>query len=535
MLRLCAEYGFTELLEQSKLYEHYPFLADVKPLPKKSRGERARLLLEELGPTFIKFGQILSTRADLIPDDVLMELEKLVDQAKPVPFEEVEGVFREELGKELKQVFKKFDKEPIASASLGQVHFAVLRSGERVAVKIQRPEARKVVEADLEIMKGLAEFMEENVPEAKKFAVVEMVEEFSHTIRKEMDYKHEGRSADRLRREFEGDETIKIPKVYWQYTTQRVLVEEFLDGKKLNDLKGVSPKIRKKVIGNGARALLKQIMEQGFFHADPHLGNFLVLKNGKVGVIDFGMVGYVDDELKEVLEKLFSSLAAQEPEGVAEQFSKLCKFEGEKKRNEFVRDLTEIMAEYQGISIREFDLQEFVQDFIDTARKHEARVSPRFMLLAKMLVMLDGIGRRFDPDFNVFRLASEYAEKKIKEESKPRNIAKRAVKGLSSLAFTLKNIPTQLSEVLQLTREGRLQIEFEHKGLEKTVENVDRTINKVSVSMIVAALIVASALIILSGRGPQLYGFSVIGLIGFALSAIIGFTLIMRMFQFHEL
>jgi len=371
---LC-KHGFGYLANRLNLHiigkrDASPFLDEEKmPIP-----VRARHVLEDLGPTFIKFGQILSTRPDLIPFEFVEEFKKLLDEVPPFAYEDAERQVRDELGSSVRELFKEFKKEPSAAASIGQVHNAKLKTGELVVVKVQRPKIEDVIEADIDIMFNIARLVTKHIPESRLYDPVGIVEEFAKTIRKELDYTLEGRNADRFSRNFEGDETVYIPGVYWEFTTKKVLTMELVEGKKVSGLgKSVSNEERKKVSEDIARMYMKQIFLDGFFHADPHPGN-IFLKNGRIMLMDFGMVGRVDDYMKEKLANLFIAVIQKDMDGIADRLLDIGIVGDETDIPEFKSEVADVIEEYYGTSLKQVDIATMLNDALRISIKHRIKI-----------------------------------------------------------------------------------------------------------------------------------------------------------------
>lgn len=535
ILGIFAANGFEEFI--ASVQERGPLrnLA-LKFFPQKQKlpvGVRLRRALEDLGPTFVKFGQILSTRSDFFPEDVIRELEKLVDEVKPISFESVKSVLREEYG-DYTKVFKRVDEKPVGSASIAQVHKAVLRDGRQVVVKVQRPNIQEKVERDLQILFDLAVFAERNFPESRYYSPTVLVQDFAKTMRRELDFLHEMRNAAKFRENFEGDAEVYIPKVFPEYCTRRVLVEEYVDGVRLLQIQSYSPARRKKIIEEGARSLIKQVLIYGFFQADPHHGNILVLNGDKIGVVDFGMIGFVDAKAREKTADFFIALIDKDTDALIDYFLSAGVLPKDIDLPSFKADLSEVIEQYYDVPISQMHLDEVVRDLTEIIREYKVRMHPKSMLLMRMLVTLEGIGRRLYPQFNTIEVAKPIVKEILEERRKPLTVLKKSWTSLEGIAEAASKIPIQFSAVLGKAEQGDLNLNVQHFGLQEPISSLDKTINKVSLSLIVAALILASSMLIATHIPPLLWGYSSLGLIGLAVAVMFGLVLVGRIFTSRE-
>ncbi len=499
-----------------------------------SEAERLRLALEELGPTFIKFGQILSTRHDLIPEEHIKELSKLQDRVPPFSYQEAKKAIEKELQKNLDEVFISFDPEPIAAASIGQVHRARLREGDEVAVKVMRPGIEEMVETDLFILMGLAKFAEKHIKESRFFNPVGFIDEFSRVMRQEIYYIHEAQNADRFYSNFAGSTTVRIPKVYWKYTTKRVLTQEFLEGIKISDIAKIeaSGLDRKKVSTDLANAYLKMIFEDGFYHADPHPGNILVSLEGKIIFLDFGMAGHIDPLLRENLVSLMIATMRSDIDLLIESLEEIGLISDAGSEGHELRiNIEDFINTYYSVSTKFIDPTDFLHDLIDVLIRSGGRIPTNIMLLSKTLMMRDEINRRLDPEHNFAELTEPYVKNMIKERGTVSYIMKETEKSLSDFAHLIKISPKKAISLLKKAERGKLGIELEHRGLETAIEELDIISNRLSFSLIIAALIVGSSLIIQTRMSPSLWGVPLLGIFGYLLAGIIGMGLVISILR----
>lgn len=498
-------------------------------LLKQSEAERLRLALEELGPTFIKFGQILSTRHDLVPEEYIRELSKLQDRVPPFSYQEAKEMIEKEFGKSLDEIFMSFDPEPIAAASIGQVHHARLHEGDEVAVKVMRPGVEELIETDLFILMGFAKFTEKHIKESKFYNPLGFMDEFSRVLKQEIYYIHEAQNADKFYSNFAGSTTVRIPKVYWEYTTKRILTQEFMEGIKISDIAQIEAAgLDRKIVSiNFANAYLRMIFEHGFYHADPHPGNILVSRDGKIIFLDFGMAGYIDNPLRENLVNLMIATIRSDINLLIESLVDIGLISDGGSDNPALKiNLEEFINNYYAISTKFIDPTTFLRDLIDVMVKSGGRIPTSIMLLSKTLIMRDEISRNLDPDHNFAELVEPYVGKMIEERSKFSHIMKETEKSVRDFARLVKGLPRKIGHILTKAERGTLKIQLEHQGFETLVEELDIVSNRLSFSMIISALIVGSSLIIQTRMSPSLFGVPLLGILGFLVAGFLGFWLL---------
>ncbi|OIP71733.1 MAG: hypothetical protein COT11_04205 [Candidatus Infernicultor aquiphilus] len=521
--------GLTNLISKGgKILKLKPSKIAQLPLPIK-----VRLALEELGPTFVKLGQILSTRPDLIPPDYIEELQKLQDKVPPFAYDQVEQIIKRELGADISKIFKSFEQKAFAAASLGQVHQAILEDGDKAVVKVQRPDIEKTIETDLDILFHIARLTEKHIPASRLYDPVGIVEEFAKAIRLELDYGTEGRNAERFRKNFEDDETIYTPKIYWKFSSKRILTMELIQGIKINSIEELDKAgyDRKKIAENGAKAFMKQILIDGFFHADPHPGNMLVMKDEIIGFMDFGMMGRLDEEIKEKGVDLFIAILERKPDKIINEMLNLGITSQEIDTRSLKIDIKEMLDQYYDKSLKEIKLGELINQLVNIAIKYHIRMPVEFALLGKSLLNIEGIGLELDPDFNLAEVAKPYAQDLILERKSPQRLILKLLNELTELYNLIILIPRQLSKTLKKMEEGVFKLEFQHRGLENLITALDRSINRLSYSLILAAIIVGSSLIMQTDKGPHFMGFPVIGVFGFLIAAILGLGLVIMILR----
>jgi ubiquinone biosynthesis protein len=492
------KHGFGGLLESLKLrHVSRRRKQPVDGLP-SPRAKRLRLALEELGPTFIKVGQLLSTRTDIVPADIFQELQKLQDQVPPVATAEIIQEIESELGSPLKTVFSDFDEEPIAAASIGQVYRARLKTGEEVVVKAQRPDIRKIIEDDIDIIRSLVRLAERHLPEVKTYDPVGVMDEFAKSIRRELDYTLEGRNMDRFARDFAGDDSVYIPRVYWKFTSGRILTMELIDGIKVSQIEelraaGFDPK---RIAFKGAEAYLKQIFVHGFFHADPHPGNISVLPGEVIGFMDFGVVGRLSPEMATRLNKVLIAMARKDAAGVAEELLQINIVDDDTNTDDLKADIAEFVDRYYGVALNQIQVSELVREIGAILARYGVRINRQLSLLGKTLAGTEGMGRQLDPDFNIAPLIEPFARRLIAQGFSPRKVLSRSAQIVKDYADLMVTLPQDLRTALEKIKGGKLRIEFKHIGLENIVPELERSTSRLSLAMIIAALVVGSALVV---------------------------------------
>jgi ubiquinone biosynthesis protein len=495
--------------------------------PSLSRAARFRLTLEELGPTFVKFGQALSVRADLLPEELIRELTMLQEHVAPLEPGTAEAVIETEFAAPLETLFASFDPTPLAAASIAQVHRATLPSGEPVAVKVRRPGIGPVIAGDVEILRHLAHLAERHVPGGDVLNPVGIVEEFARTIRAEQDLAREGRNIERCARNFAGDATVRLPRVQWDRTTSSVLTLEFLDGLKLADLDatGVDAGTRTLIARRGADAMLAQILLHGFFHADPHPGNLLVLPGTVIGFLDFGIVGQLDDRTRDDMARVVRAIWHRDASELTTAALEITEPQGDVDVPRLERDLAGLIETYGNVPLKDLSARDVLTDVVQTAARHSLRIPSSLMLLIKALVTIEGVGLQLDPTFKIVEHAAPLAERMWEQQYRPDAIARRTWRSLQHSLSSARRLPVHLEAIGRKIRDGRLEIRFVHRNLDHFVREMDRSSNRLAFALIIAALVVGSSLIIQTGRGPLAYGYPVLGLAGFVVAVLFGIRL----------
>jgi len=528
--QVAVKHGFGYFFERHRLTDLFPWIdRDGEAETPTDRGRRLREMLEELGPTFVKFGQLLSTRPDIVPPDVIAELQKLQDDVRPIPFTEVERVIREELGLTIEQAFLEFDEQPTAAASIGQVHRALLPNSERVAVKVQRPNAPRQIESDIALLYQAARLAKERVRALDFIDAEQVVDEFARSIRGELDYRAEARNAEVFRRNFAGSPEVKIPRVYWSYTRRRVLALELLEGTQLADIDvaSLSPAERRELAYRAAEVWMTMIFRHGFFHGDPHPANVFVLEEGVIGLVDFGQVGKLTDDDMSKLTRLFIDAANERVDTLPRRLAELGVRYPREREEEFTEELREVYYRYYGVSLADIDPLQVIREAFDLIYGMNLRLPTRFVLLDKAIATLGSVGIELYPDFNVFEVAKPYARNLLIERFSPERVLARARKESGEYARIGAALPYQIYDTLEQIRDGQIDVGFVHKGLDEFMHGVDIAFNRLVIALIVVGGLIGSSLIgIFSKHGPFVAGVNFLSFIGFLLSGALGIWLL---------
>jgi ubiquinone biosynthesis protein len=494
-----------------------------------ARGRHLREMLDELGPTFVKFGQLLSTRPDIVPPDIIAELRSLQDDVRPFPFADVERVIRDELAQPIERLFLDFDEAPLASASIGQVHRAVLPNGRRVAVKVQRPLAPATIESDIQLLYQAARLVAERVRALDFVDTRELVDEFARGIRQELDYRLEGRNAELFHHNFAGHPHVTVPRVYWSYTRSRVLTLEYLDGVQVGDLEleAWSLDQRRRLAYLIAEAWMTMIFRHGFFHGDPHPANILVLSPERIGLVDFGSAGRLTDRDLTKLTRLFIDAVNENVESLPKRLGELGVSYPRDREEEFVSELHTIYARYYGAKLREIDPLQIIREAFSLIYSMNLRLPTRYVLLDKAIATVGSVGVDLYPDFNVFEVARPYARSLMMERFTPQRMLRRAQREGWQLASIARELPYQVHDTLEQVRDGQIEVGFVHKGLDDFMHKLDAVANRLVIALVVTGGLIGSSLIgIFSKGGPQLLGVNVISVVGFIFSGVLGLWLL---------
>jgi ubiquinone biosynthesis protein len=529
--QVMVRHGFGYFLEAHKLTDLLPGRPPSSPPDSSQRGRHLRELLDELGPTFVKFGQLLSTRPDVVPPDIIAELRGLQDDVRPFPFEQAERVIEEDLGNSIERLFLEFEREPVAAASIGQVHKAVLPNGKTVAVKVQRPGAPRQIEADLGLLYQAAKLVKERVRALDFIDARSLVDEFARQIRQELDYRLEARNAQAFHRNFASDPKVHVPRVYWTYTRARVLTLEWLEGTQLADvdLLPLTVDERRDLAYRITETWMTMIFRHGVFHGDPHPANILVLEEaGAIGLVDFGAVGKLSDDDLTKVTRLFIDAAQENVDALPKRLADLGVRYPKEREEEFLAELREIYYRYYGASLAEIDPIQVIREAFQLIYSMNLHLPTRFLLLDRSIATLGAVGVELYPDFNVFEVARPYARSLMLERFTPQRVARRAQRDAIRYAQIFAEAPHQWHDFMEQVRDGQIEVGFVHKGLDDFLEQTQHVFNRLVVALIVVGGLIGSSLIgVFATAGPHVLGVNVISVVGFALSTVLGVWLLL--------
>ena len=529
--QVAVKHGFGYFFETHRLTDLLPGRTRVIPDGSPSeRGQHLREMLDELGPTFVKFGQLLSTRPDIVPPDILLELQALQDDVRPFPYADVERVIHEDLELSVEQLFTEFEETPVAAASIGQVHRATLPNGHRVAVKVQRPNAPRQVEADLALLYQAARLARERVRALDFIDARQLVDEFARSIRQELDYRLEARNAETFHHRFAGHPHVRIPRVYWSYTRARVLTLELLEGIQLADLPQDAWEMeeRRRLAYLMTETWMTMIFRHGFFHGDPHPANIFVLdEGGVIGLVDFGQVGKLTDDDMSKLTRLFIDAASERVDALPRRLSELGVRYPREREEQFIAELREMYYRYYGASLAEIDPLQVIREAFQLIYRLNLRLPTRFVLLDKAIATLGSVGVDLYPDFNVFEVARPYARGLMLERYTPQRMLRRGRAEAIELARIARDMPYQVHDFLEEIRDGQIEVGFVHKGLDEFMRKLDVAFNRLVIALVVVGGLIGSSLIgIFSTKGPQIAGVNFLSFVGFVLSGALGLWLL---------
>ncbi|MBI5887804.1 MAG: phosphotransferase [Deltaproteobacteria bacterium] len=539
ILAVFVRHGFQPVMEQLKLMR-------LVSIPQRLMGRkiafdqdavatpvRVRRALEELGPTFIKFGQILSTRPDVLPEEFITELLKLQDEVPPVPFLDAVRVIEEEFKRPVRELFLSIEETPVAAASIAQVHRAVTISGEEVVIKVQRPDIEKIIETDTAILAYLAKLFAKYIAESRIYDPVAIVEEFTMVISRELDFTLEASYTQKFRDNFADDPHVIIPKVYWELSGQRALTLERIDGVKADRVErlkeqGISAEKAAHLI---ADAFFKQVFEHGLFHGDLHSGNIFVLGGDRISFVDFGIVGRINSDMKERLADVLICFVTSDFERLTKVYLKMGILPEGVDRGSFEREYYDTMLHYFGRPFENVRIGELMADYIKLAARHNIRLPKELLLFDKCLIELEGLTRQLYPGVDLLVEGQHYAARLIKERIGPSAVFKEAAAAFSDYKDLFESFPGHADRILKKITDDKFRIEFLHRGLEDFMGEMDRSSNRLTFGIIVAALVIGSSMVITSPSKMTIMGHPALGIIGFVLASVLGLWLVFQIIR----
>ncbi len=469
--------------------------ADLESIPP---AVRLRLALEELGPTFIKLGQIASTRPEILPPAIIVELSRLQDNVPPAPWEEVQPIIEAELGRPIHEVFLAFDRTPMAAASLAQVYPAMLPDRSQVVVKVQRPNVDRIVSTDLEIINDIARLAQERIPGYMPFEPVDLSDQFSMALREELDYRREGRNADRFRENFKDEDFLYVPKVYWEYTTSKLMVQERIHGIKFDDYAAIDAAgyDRNQIAVHASSMVVKEVLEDGFFHADPHPGNLLILPNEVIGLLDFGTVGYLDDRDKSSLIRLYIAIIQFDSVAIVEQLIRMGIADATVDERGLEQDLRRLLRRYMGLPLKDVSASELLGEIQPIIFEYRLRVPSDYWLLIKTLVIMEGVGKQLAPDFDVFEESAPYVRRFLIQLALPTSWGPELLRGFTGWTTFLNDVPRQTNRLLGQLENGQIKLNVVDPATDSLAKQVNRAANRLIQAILIGSLTIGLALLL---------------------------------------
>ncbi|HEY1171458.1 MAG TPA: AarF/UbiB family protein [Verrucomicrobiae bacterium] len=532
------KYGYEDLLRRL----HLPALLDIPlkhlhrhdpAVAQLSQPQRLRRALEELGPTFIKLGQVLASRSDVLPDEFVKELTKLQDQVPAIPFLEIRRIMQAELREPLEKWYSSIDEVPLGSASIAQVHKAVFHDGSAVVIKVQRPEVRETVKVDLEILEQLAGLAEKHLDGWRVHRPVLLVQEMAKTLQRETDFNCEAAHVERFARQFDKDPTIHVPKVYHEATTQRVLTMEYIDGAKAASLvpEAIAPSERKIIAERIGDLLLKQIFVHGFFHADPHPANVHVLKGNVICFLDYGMMGFMDVRTRENLADLVWGISRQDEASVANALVRLSSADADPSRPELETDVAEFMHRHFYRPVKELEFGRLIMQLFQLTGRHGLNIPADVFVMLKALGLMETMVRRLNPEHDIIAQATPYLRKARLSRLQPNRLVGAITNFGLDMADMVRELPAEVRRIVAQVKRGEARMVFRHEGLDPVMESAERISNRLSFSVVLAAMLISSSLIIHADIPPKWHDVPIIGLIGYLIAALMGFGLLISIIR----
>jgi ubiquinone biosynthesis protein len=528
-----VKYGFEDLLSHPPLNKILPqrnFLVpnrNGKKVSEFSRYERIRMTCEELGTSFIKFAQIASNRPDLLPEGLITELEKLQDQAPEVAIEQIRKIIRDELPSPLTDVIEYFNPVPLASASMAQVHRARLRGGKEVVLKIQRPGIRETIVLDIAVLKSLVSIINTYFPQYSIYQPEELVKMFEDSITEELSFLMEANNLEQFQKMFKDNENVFIPNIYRELCTDKIICMEFVDGYKITDLKNLK---KFNITGEqlalrGIRLYFEQVFEHGFFHADPHPGNIFVLKDGRIAFLDYGMVGTVIDEDKIQFARILLAMYDRDVQGLKKAILKFSKGLSKAQEREFEYDVIYFLRQYSRISLENIDGNEVMKGLNSLFYDYKIHIPSSLLLLIKALVIIEGVGLQLNPQYDIIENIGPFVQRLLSKKYNPDRLQKELFRSIEDTSDLVKELPSDIRSIINKIKDGKLHVEIEHKGLEPFAYRLNKTVNRLSFTMIIVAMIVGSSLIVVAKIPPFYNEIPLFGVFGFSISALMTFWL----------
>jgi ubiquinone biosynthesis protein len=543
ILSTLVAYGFDEVVYQSGLGRFLRFLR--RPFRGKRQREaqmhteelntwvRIRLAVEQLGPTFIKLGQILSNRPDLVPRPLQRELSRLQEDVPPFPSHEAAAVIQRELGQQVGDLFREFDETPVAAASIAQIHRAVLPRGEVVAVKVQRPGLDELVQVDVAILKELADLVERHIPETRPVAPRDVAEEFESGILQELDFRREAAAIERFAAQFEGDDEVKVPRVHRQYSSRRILTMEFIEGRPVADyLEGsTSPEDGARIARIGADLTLKQIFTHGFFHADPHPGNLLVLDDGRLCYLDFGLTGNLIQRDREVFSDMLISVLGRNEQKAAKAVIRLAGSRDYQTAQNIEREIAELIHRFQSAKAGDFSFTSLLAELMAVLVDEGLRLPTDLFLLVKALITIEGVATGLDPHFDFAAQLEPFAASLVRERYGPERVRSKVFTTAEEYAELVQNLPGDYYRIVDALSRKQVRLALDERSFRPVRRTVLQAASALVSAIVLGSLIVGSSLIVHAKVPPLWNGVSVIGIVGFIAAGLVGLGLLVKMLR----
>ncbi|MEZ7891876.1 MAG: lipopolysaccharide core heptose(II) kinase RfaY [Candidatus Wallbacteria bacterium] len=544
IISIIMKHGFSDLIERAGI-DKLPGL-NKKELNKNSDEassretiwSRIRKVFEELGPTFIKLGQMLSNRPHLIPNELLNELEKLQNSVPMFPAEDAINIIEKELSQPLSNLFADFSMEPIGAASIAQVHKATLHNGKNVIIKVQRPGIKRIIDIDIEIIKDIAAILENYEPEFKKFNFNNIIHEFEKNILKELNFLFEAANMEKFKLNFDKCPGIYVPECHKEYSTQSILVMEFIDGVKISDIeeiknRGLSPEI---IADNGAKLILKQIFKHGFFHADPHPGNIMVLNDNVICFLDYGMMGLLTRSTREFFSSILIDLAGGDARQIAKTLAAFSSgYDNDLNMSNLEMQITELIETHFYQSLNHMDIGTILNDLIKIFTENNLKMPPDFYLLLRSLAMFQANGEKLNKNFQISEHIKPYARQILKARYSPVKFLREIYSSGIETASLIKDLPLEIKYLINKLKHGKIKIDIEHGKIEQLLTTHERTANKIAFSVVLASLIIGSSIVVHSKIPPLWNEVPLIGIGGFLFASILGFWLLISILRHEKL
>lgn len=525
-----VKHGFQEVAERAKLGKFVLEKFISKELEGLSTGERLRLCFEKLGPTFVKLGQLLATRPDLIPVEVAQELKKLHDQAPTLPFDIIQSVLEQQFGANLEDIFASIDQEPLAAASIAQVHRAVLKDGTRVVVKIQRPGIQDIISEDLSVMYTLAGLLDKYVVEARAYSPTVIVNEFFRTLDQETNFIIEANNIRRFQRNFIGDPNIRIPDVYMELSGRKVLVLEELEGIPLSHKNALEQEAvdREAILRVGLKCYLKMVFTDGLFHGDLHAGNLLVLPNNKIGLIDFGLVGRLNKKTQSAIASMLIALFTEDYERFAYEYVDMAPYTGHVDVDRFARDLRDLIAPYYGLTLKNVNVGRLLLDSTAIASRYQLQLPTELVLFFKSIVAIEGMGRIVMKDFDFLSHSLEFADELVRSRYETTKVLQDLGSAAKDLSSVMSGFPRHLKQYLRKINSPSHSLKLQVLEMDQFQTALVKSANTVFLGLVIGGLVIASSILMVIDHGPRVFEIPVLAAMGYGIACFLGLVAFYR-------